>query len=101
MKVLTDETLGYLVRKIRALIPGLSTAEGPGLLRELSGREDQVLLGTGEWGEYRGGGSAGPMWLEVDGNGDLYAYYDDGSGAPSLEYDEGSGNLYALFETEA
>ena len=48
-----------------------------------------------------GGGSAGPLWLEVDSEGYLNAYYDDGlGGEPPLEYDAGSGTLYAIFETE-
>ena len=81
----------------------LASVEAAGLLRQLSGKEDEVLLGTGEWGAYKGGGggSSGPLWLEVDDAGDLYAYYDDGLGAPNLEYDEATGNLYAIFETEA
>lgn len=84
-----------------ATVTELASVEAPGLLRQLSGSEDEVLLGNGEWGEYHGGGgSAGPLWLEVDEAGDLYAYYDDGSGAPNLDYDDESGNLYAIFETE-
>lgn len=75
----------------------LSSTDAPGLLRQLSGKEDEVLLGNGEWGEYRGGGSSGPFWLEIDDNGDLYAYYDNALGAPNLELDEADGNLYAIF----
>lgn len=84
MKVLTDTTLGYLVQKIKALIPGPATQEEAGLLRALSGKEDEVLLGTGEWGEYHGGGGgAGLLSFEVQ-NGHLYEFYDDGLGEPGI-----------------
>lgn len=83
MKVLTDTTLGYLVQKIKALIPGLASQQGAGLLRALSGKEDEVLLGTGEWGAYHGGGGAGLLSFEVQ-NGHLYEYYDDGLGEPGI-----------------
>lgn len=102
MKVLTDSGLGHLIEKLKSLLPKAVSVEAPGLMPQLSGNEDDVMLGNGTWGEYHGGGGAsGPVWLEVDEAGDLYAYYDDVTSPPNLEYDEETGNLYALFETEA
>ena len=39
-----------------ATTTALSSQDAPGLLRQLSGKDDEVLLGTGEWGAYEGGG---------------------------------------------
>lgn len=102
MKVLTNTALGHLIEKLKALLPTRASKDADGLMPSLSGNADDVLHGDGEWRRISGGsGAAGPVWLEVDETGDLYAYYDDATTPPNLEYDEETGNLYALFETEA
>ena len=34
--------------------------------------------------------------LQVDANGNLYAYYPDGSTPPQFEYEKNTGNLYLV-----
>ena len=100
LKVIDQKNLPHLVEMIRSLIPKRATREADGLMPALSGNDGQVLLGTGEWGEYRGGGGSGPISLEVDAEGNLYAYYDDNYGPPSFEYEDSTGALYWKYETE-
>lgn len=84
-----------------ATTTALASQDAPGLLRALSGQEDQVLLGNGEWGEYHGGGGggSGPMAFEVRSDGHLWCIYDDGLGEPDL-YVNDQGHLMWRYETQ-
>ena len=103
MKVLSLERLPYFVQKIKELLPKTVTVDGPGLVPALPQEEgdERVLLGTGEWGEYRGGGGtgAGPMAFEVREDGHLWVVYDDALGEPDLYISE-EGHLMWRYTTE-
>lgn len=83
-----------------ATTTALASLAAPGLLRALSGNEDEVLLGSGEWGDYHGGGSGlGPMAFEVRSDGHLYVVYDDAFGEPNLSIND-QGHLIWSYETQ-
>ena len=96
-RYITDSGLRHFLEKLRTVFASKEDVPVP------PGDDQLYWNGQGEWtkpaGTGGGGGSAGPLWLEVDENGDLYAYYDDGSSAPLLELDK-NGDLYAIFNTD-
>lgn len=106
MKVLSLDRLPYFVQKIKELLPRAVSKEAAGLVPALPQElgEERVLLGTGEWGEYHGGGGgAGLVAFEVHDDGHLYMIYDNGMGEPSVELKKDgplTGHLVWTYESE-